>query len=182
LRIWGVAAHHDAKAAGLERQLERSVFSDDDDAIEALKARIAEHEATRDRMKKINAIYRKGDATGLAEMGLDLETLRARVAAEGLSFVKAPYEGWELTNLGVRIRADRERIKVIQARQARSSRAESSGGVLVEAIGGEWARVTFTEKPARTILDALRVAGFRWDRGSWSGRRADLPETLSNPK
>src|SRR3990167_4903758 len=46
-----MAAHHDAKAAGLADQLDRAVFSDDHDAIQKLEARIADHEATRDRMK-----------------------------------------------------------------------------------------------------------------------------------
>src|SRR3990167_4134387 len=39
-----MADHHDSKAAGLARQLDRSVFSDDADAIARLEARIAENE------------------------------------------------------------------------------------------------------------------------------------------
>lgn len=50
-----LAAHHAEKASGLARQLDRSIFSDDDDAIEALEARLRELEAKRDTMKKANA-------------------------------------------------------------------------------------------------------------------------------
>src|SRR5262249_27534412 len=54
-----MAKHHEEKAAGLERQLDTSVFSDDDDAIEQLEQRIAEREAKRARMKAINAAHKK---------------------------------------------------------------------------------------------------------------------------
>src|SRR5687767_10130341 len=37
--------HHAAKADGIEAQLERSIFSDDTDAVEQLRARIAEKKA-----------------------------------------------------------------------------------------------------------------------------------------
>ena len=59
-------------------------------------------------------------------------TLRSSVAAVGLSWVKTPYEGYQLTNLGARIRADRERITQIQRRAARTECAAAWGGVVVE--------------------------------------------------
>lgn len=112
-----VAAHHDGKAAGLQAQLDRTIFGDDEDAVEQLEARIAENEAKRERRKKVNALYRKADAAGLAELGLDLEQLRAQVAAVGYSWVKAPYGSGGLSNLGSRIKADRQRIEDIKRRQ-----------------------------------------------------------------
>lgn len=39
-----LAKHHESKAEGLARQLDRSIFSDDENAIEAIEVRIAEHE------------------------------------------------------------------------------------------------------------------------------------------
>ena len=39
--------------------------------------------------------------------------------------------------------------------------------------------MTFAEKPERTILDALRAAGFRWGGGAWIGERAKLPEGVA---
>ena len=178
-----MAAHHEAKADGLADQLDRSVFSDDADAVEQLEARIAKHEAKRDRMKVVNILYRQGDTAGLAALGLDLDVLRARVAATAATvpWVKTPYETYELTNLGARIRADRERIKAIQARQARTREAErSSGGVVIEGTG-DYVRVTFAEKPERAVLDALKAAGFTWHHGSWVGARATLPECVALP-
>ena len=169
-----LAEHHRSAANGIERALDTSIFSDDENAIEALEARISEHEKTRDRMKLVNKFYRKGDAAALAELGLDLERLRAQVAGVGLSFVRAPYEGYQLTNLGARIAADRKRIAAIRQRAARTAAAEDAGGCVIEGAG-EYCRVTFAEKPEREILAALRAAGFWWRGGSWNGRRSELP-------
>ena len=172
-----MAQHHEAKADGLEGQLDRSVFSDDADAIEQLEARIAEHEEKRNRMKRVNALYKKGDAAGLAALGLDLDSLKAKLAAAGPYWGGKPHLAYELTNLGARIRSDRERIEQIKARHGRSEQAEQTVGVLIEEKA-EWngyCRVTFAEKPDRAILDALRAAGFQWGAGHWSGLRASLP-------
>ena len=171
-----VAQHHDIKAAGLEAQLDRSVFSDDTDAIQALWNRIGNHELQRERMKLVNKLYKKGDAAGLAAFGLDLEALTAKLAAAGPYWGGAPHLPYEMTNLGARIRADRERIEQIRARAARVAQAEQAGGVVIDGgEGGEYCRVTFAEKPSRDVLDALRAAGFIWGGGSWVGRRALLP-------
>lgn len=169
-----LADHHRGKADGLVRQLDTCVFSDDPDAIEAIEARIAENEAKRERMKRVNQLYRNGDAEGLAALGLDLEKLRAKVASIGYSWVKAPYESWELSNLGGRITADRKRLDDIRARQQRAATAEASGGVSIER-GESWCRVTFAEKPGSEVIDALKAAGFGWGAGSWSGPIEKLP-------
>ncbi len=172
-----MADHHRAKAGGLADQLDRTIFDDDPDAVERLEERIRENEAKRDRMKQVNTLYRKGDAAGLAALGLDLERLRARVASVGLSFVKAPFEGYQLSNLGATIRKDKERIETIRRKQGVAARAaEAPGGFVIE--GGDYVAVTFAEKPERAILDALRAAGFTWSGGSWRGYRSKLPAEI----
>ena len=175
-----MARHHDAKAAGLADQLDRSVFSDDHDAIAQLEARIAEHEATRDRMKLVNKLFKAGDAEGLAALGLDHARLAEKLTAAGAYWGDKPHLPYEMTNLGARIRADRERIKQIKARQTRTEQAETAGGVLIETRP-EWngyCRVTFAEKPERSILDALKAAGYQWGAGHWSGTYDALPAML----
>jgi hypothetical protein len=173
-----MADHHDSKAAGLAAQLDKSVFSDDDNAIEALEARIAENEAERDRMKLVNRLHSKGDAAGLAAIGIDLDRLKVRLAEAGPYWGSKPRLPYELTNLGARIRADRERIKAIKARHQRTAQAEAApDGVAIE--GGEWVRITFAEKPEREILEALKAAGFLWRRGSWIGQRVNIPACVT---
>jgi hypothetical protein len=169
-----MADHHDSKAAGLEAQLDRSIFSDDENAIAELEARIAEHEAKRARMVKVNALYRKGDAAGLEALGLNLEILRAKLETAGAYWGKAPHLPYEMSNLGGRIKADRERIKAIRIRTERTAAAQASAnGITIE--GQDYISVTFAEKPSRATLEALKGAGFVWRQGSWHGYRAKLP-------
>lgn len=108
-----LARHHAAKAQSIEAQLDRSIFSDDDDAIEQLEARIAENTTVRDRMKKVNRLFAKGDEAGLAALGMDLQRLRGAVAEIPFGD-KKPYPSYAITNLGARIRSDKKRIEEIK--------------------------------------------------------------------
>lgn len=93
-----MAAHHAARADGIDRQLERTIFSDDPDAPERLRERIAGLEAQRDRAKAYNLERRKAGA----------ETL----------------PGYVLTNLGANIRRLRARLEAIERERA----ADAAGG------------------------------------------------------
>ena len=84
-----MAAHHEAKADGIEAQLERTIFDDDPDACERLAERIAGLEAKRAAAKAFNAERRKA--------GLDI------------------LPSYYLTNLGARIRRDRQRLARLEA-------------------------------------------------------------------
>ncbi len=178
-----LAKHHESKADGIERQLEGSIFSDDENAIEAIEARIAELETSQEKMKKINAVIRKN-----AKASRDVQI--AALMCHGLSAATAEkaltpdfcgrlgFPGYALTNNSSNIRRLRERIKHITIRNQRSRPAAAApNGVTIE--GAEYVRVTFAEKPEREILNALREAGFYWGSGSWCGARAKLPEAVS---
>lgn len=173
-----LAKHHESKADGLETQLDRAIFSDDQNAIEALQERIAENEAKRERMKKVNALYRKGDAAGLALLGVDLEQLKAKLAAAGSYWGSAPHLAYELQNLGQRITGDRNRVELIKKQNARRAEAQAAPNGVTVKERGDYASVTFAEKPSREILHALRNAGFHWSAPSWSGYTAKLPEAV----
>lgn len=180
----GTARRPEYRAAdGIERQLERSVFADDPDAIEALEARIAEREAEAERKTAINKAWRKTKGTA--------EERAAQLVAEGViseqekpeivrtmtlcSWLKGPYF---TTNTRARIRSDRQRLEEIKRRQQTTAKAEAAaGGVVIEGAA-DYVAVTFAEKPEREILDALRAAGFCWSRGSWCGYRDKVPQCV----
>jgi hypothetical protein len=171
---------HESKAANLENLLDKAIFSDDDDATEALEARIAANEAKREQMKVVNKLYKKGDAAGLAALGLDFAQLQAKLAALGAYFGQAPHMPFELTNLGARIRSDKERLVAVKRQQERTAKAEAApNGVTIEkSRDGVYCSISFAEKPERSILTALKAAGFHWGRGSWSGSTAKLPAAV----
>jgi len=174
------AEMHESKAANLESALDRTIFSDDTNAVEALEARIAEREAEREHMKVINKLFKKADIEGLKALGVDYEELRTRLAALGSYFGQAPHMPFELQNIGQRIQGDKKRLESIKAQQKRTAKAEASeNGVTVEQCGEGYCRVIFAEKPDRSILNALKAAGFYWGRGSWAGKSDKLPACVA---
>lgn len=174
--------YHRAKAGGIARALDRSIFSDDENAIEAIEARIATNEAKRERMKLTNKLYRKADKAKLADMGLDYDRLREKLEApDVMSWCRIPYPAYEISNLGGRITADRKRLDAIRVRSARAEAAEQAGGVAIEDCESGYCRVTFAEKPPRDVLDVLKSAGFCWSSGSWAGKRENLPSCVQPP-
>ena len=91
-----------------------------------------------------------------------------------------PYDSWQLTNVGARIRQTKKRIADVERRQHLQTEADASPGGIVcqENLANNWCSVTFAEKPAREILDALRDAGYGWGSGSWSGYLDKLPKIV----
>jgi hypothetical protein len=177
-----MAKHHESKAAGIEAQLERSVFSDDPDAIEALQAKIAKEREQLERMKACNKIVRKfktdkpAGIAALAAIGFS-PTLAAN-AFEPDFCGRLGFPSYALTNLGANIRRMEGRIEDITRRQQHAEAAAAApGGVTIE--GKEWINITFAEKPAWEIINALKAAGFRWGGGHWCGQRAKLPASVT---
>lgn len=173
-----IARSHEKKAREIERQLEGSIFSDDDDAADALEARIAERLEKRERMKKVNAAHKKflKDPASLDAADLtDEEKQAVRAYKPAYSWEPHPFPPYAFQNLGGAIRRDQERLKAVKARADRAADAEESAdGVAVKASAG-WCVVTFAEKPGRSVLDALKAAGYRWRQGSWHGPANKMP-------
>lgn len=171
------AKHHEDVAAGIQRQLDTSIFSDDPDAIEALESKVVKLEAKRDRMKRENAAVKKHGAAGLVALGWSEAGAAKAVALAAETHEKKLHAGYELSLAGAEIRRCRKRIAEIQTRQAKQAAAASAGGTMVERRGDQ-AIVTFSEPPGRAVTHALRDAGFRWSGVSWYGPVANLPEGI----
>jgi hypothetical protein len=185
-----MAAHHEGKAKGIEHQLANTVFSDDADAVEALRAKINTMRKTVERMKAANKIVRKfkadvpGGVAALVAAGFT-EGQAARLFVPDFAG-RLGFPAYALTNDGANIRRMEARIIEIELRAQRQEKAEASRGVTIEGDGptefGDWVRITFAEKPDREILDALRAAGFCWGNGSWSGERSKIPSCVPRAK
>lgn len=182
----GIAGHHVQKAAGLEQQLDRTIFSDDPDAIEALEAKAAAKDSEADRANAINRAWRKhkGDESALfaawQALGCSIALCRS-LAANARQYSWTERRGpCDPSHARTEARRCRERIKQVRQQQARQSEADDAGGVSIRLSGhqGDWAVVTFAEKPDRAILAELKAAGFRWGSGSWCGRADALPESV----
>jgi hypothetical protein len=181
-----MAKEHRAKAAGIDHQLSRSIFSDDPDAIEAIEAKAARIDADAGRCIEINKAFRKAPGSDPAAKLVALVPAGIITQEEALAlahgwalqpWIKQPFPSYHVTNLRANARRLRERVKTIGARQELTAQAEAAGGCVVKIVDDQ-AQVTFAEKPEREILGALRAAGFWWSGGSWIGKADALPECV----
>lgn len=179
-----MAKQHSVAADTIEHELNRSIYSDDPDALDALAAKVADLEASRERMKLVNAAHKaflKDPAAldGPKFAGLtEAERVKVRTYVSPYSWLPHPIPPYGLTNLGATIRATKKRIDDVKARQARTQAAKTAGGVMGEG-SDIYVSVTFAEKPTRAVIDALKAAGFHWSGGSWRGYRAKLPPEVT---
>ena len=123
-------------AANIERQLDRSIYSDDADAIERLEERIEALEAQRSRIKAINATIRKhkidflnidpDDGNAMAEANAALEPLALTAkewedlrCAVSYSRFGRGYPPYALQNLSGNINRQRKRLAKLRDDAAR---------------------------------------------------------------
>lgn len=106
------------RADGIEAQLDRSIYSDDDDAIDRLRDRLADLEAQRDRIKAYNASCRKG-APDLSLLDDKQRRDLAQTAKVAPYFVgdKGQFPGYALRNLAGNITRNRKRLAALEAQQ-----------------------------------------------------------------
>jgi len=126
-----MAEHHQSRACGIADQLDRSIYTDDHDALDKMRERIAELEAKRDRYKAQNAAVRKikdktreGLAKGLAalvESGAftvaEAKDLVFSCQCQGAGIVKG-WPTYALSNLSGNIARNRKRLPELERRAA----------------------------------------------------------------
>lgn len=144
----------------------------DADARERVQAKLTEREAMQEKMKSVNAYWRKhGALVGCPELS-DKEVVArltasiSQSASTGRS--EPPYPRWALDNNGAEIRRLRSRLAVLDAQQAQGDSEQNfSGGIL--RITPERVQLVFDDKPAAEIRDIVKQWGFRWapSQGAW---------------
>lgn len=96
------------------------IYSTDDNALEALKERLAEQEANHEEMKKRNEYFRKkGTMVGYPDMPEEKAKRMDEEIAGGYSWEKQPHPAWQLQNSNQEIRRTKQRIKQLEAEKSR---------------------------------------------------------------
>jgi len=180
-----IADLHASKAVGIQQQLDRCIFSDDPDAVDAIQARIAELDAKQEVMKTANKICRNKKTTEEEKIA-SLRGLYPGISENSIhemlhptySYEKPGFPAYALANNSGNIARLKKRIIEVEHRNALAEKAEASCGVAITG-DAEYVTVTFSEKPEYGIIRDLKSAGFRWGGGSWHGRREALPESVT---
>ena len=172
-RFKGNTAKRLQQMESLETSLERyahgggdPVSGDDPHAVEKLTAKLDGMQTRHERMKGINAHYRKhGTCIGFEGLSLsDAERLDADVDRAYVS-KKQPFPGYSLSNSNAQISRLRTRLEQLKKRKitAEAGTLHAGTGFRIEA-NGDMGRVQifFDEKPGDALRTLLKSRGFRW--------------------
>jgi hypothetical protein len=106
-----------SKAANIAAAAEHAIYSDDPDAVDRLRERIASLEAERDRIKRFNASCRKGnpdesilDTKQLADLNVTRRVTPYSLGKGG------SFPGYVLSNLSGNIKRNRDRLAQLEAK------------------------------------------------------------------
>ena len=148
------------------------VSSDDGNALAKLRANLESREQAREKMKAVNAYYRKcGTLQGCPlltpEDAAKLEVEMSRSYRQS----PKPYESFLLSNNNAEIRRLRARIEELEQRQAAPAPEgwAFNGGEVVMNSEENRVQIIFHDKLDADVRAALKQSGFRWapSQGAW---------------
>lgn len=149
------------------------IQSDDAQAVEKLRAKLADMERAQQTMKDANAHYKKhGTLDGFD--GMTWDAIQHVKASMGRSWRQEPrpFEEYALTNNSANMRRVRDRIAQLEkakAQPTKESETAIDGVKLVEDTELMRIQLVFDGKPEPEIRDILKANGFRWapSHGAW---------------
>lgn len=111
------------------------IYSTDDNALEALKERLAKQEADHEEMKKRNEYFRKkGTMVGYADMPEEKAQRLDEKIAGRYSWERQPHPAWQLQNSNHEIRRTKQRIKQLEAEQNRKEATYDTDGLGLDVV------------------------------------------------
>lgn len=169
------ATHHAEKAEHIKN--DTSIYSDDPEAIEKLKARIKDLEETQEHMKLVNKAYKKYQAKGLEaieDMGLtdaQMQRVITHDDSNSYSWDKGRvYAKFQLSNNNANIKRNRDRLARLEEQAQAETKSRKVGEIeIVENVEANRIQLIFQGKPEPEIRKILKQHGFRWSPrfGAW---------------
>ncbi len=153
------------------------ISADDPAAVDKLKAKLRDQEARQDKIKAVNAYYRKHKTLdGCPQLTQDeIEKLNASMARDWRPELK-PYPSFHLTNNNAVIRQTKKRIEELSAKAETEYEGwRFDGGEVKMDQEINRLQVFFDAKPDRETCSAMRHEGFRWapSVGAWQRQLND---------
>ena len=140
------------------------ISADDPEAIHKLRVKLTNLQVEQERMKTVNAWYRKHKTLdGCPELSWEqIEKLKAAMARSRRKDPK-PYESYVLSNNNAVIRQTANRIKELtRVAETEFVGWEFQGGGAEINRAGNRLQLFFDEKPDADIREELKSYGFRW--------------------
>lgn len=153
------------------------ISADDPEAVRKLKVKLAGLERDQEKMKAVNAYYRKHKTLdGCPQLSAEeIEKLKAGMARNWRANPK-PYESFALTNNNANIRQTKARIEELsRAAETEYEGWAFDGGEVKMDRTANRLQVFFNEKPDRDTCSTMRHNGFKWapSVGAWQRQLND---------
>lgn len=146
----------------------QGIQSNDPCAISALKEKLAKLKSAQEKMKGVNAYYRKHHTLEGCSL-LSSEQI-AEITSDMGGWNDKPFPSYSLQNNNANIRSTEKRIKELEAAKAtESSETEYDGFSYVENTDIMRVQFIFDGKPDDETRNILKKHGFRWapSQGAW---------------
>lgn len=161
------AQHYAAKAESVGTG---GISSDDPEAIDKLRQKLAKLEHAQEVMKKANALIRAERTDELQGLGLTSAQVAELLKPDFMKRIGFP--SYALQNNRAEIRRVRERIEALEAatqRQSLQLRDDDIGAVIRHDADENRVMFLFDRKPAPAAREILKRWGFRWSpsREAW---------------
>jgi len=147
----------------------KAISSDDPEAIQKLKGKVAKTEEKQAAMKIINKGYKaftKNPEADLVKLGLTAEQINAvKTYAPRYSYDTKPFPAYSMTNNNANIQRMKKRIETLSReyqRQEAPQQISGEGWELVENADENRIQFLFDGKPEVEIRSELKHNGFRW--------------------
>lgn len=155
----------------------KPISADDPDAIQKLAAKLKQLQELQERMKAVNAYYRKNKTLdGCPQLSPEqVEKLRSNMA-QGYRPGDKPFLPWQLSNNSAEIRRVKARIEELTRQRETAYVGWEFDGGTVEANQEEnRLQIFFDQKPGEEVRSELKANGFRWapSAGAWQRQLND---------
>lgn len=147
------------------------IKSGDENVIEKLREKLEKLEEEQEKMKAVNAYYRKHkNLDGCPELTEeDIKKLKVEMKSDW-HYEDKPYATYLLTNNNQNIKRVSNRLKRLEAAKDKgSTQQENEFCKVVENTNIMRLQLIFDGKPSEKVRDILKSNGFRWSpkEGAW---------------
>ena len=148
------------------------ILSNDERAIEKLEDKLQTLREIQERMKNVNAYYRKNKTLdGCEDLTLEeIEKLKAEMSGSNWRYEDKPFMTWQLTNNNATIKNTEARINELKrVKDAGTTETETEFFKVVENSEAMRLQLFFDGKPDPEVRDLVKQNGFRWapSQGCW---------------
>lgn len=163
------AEYYERKARAAENN--NAISADDPEALEKLHDKLERLKNSQEKMKRVNAYYRKHKTcVGCEDLFPDQAEAIDKRMETAYSWETAPYPSYVLSNNNAEIRRIEDRIKQLEHRdEIGFSGWEFDGGRVEANTDANRLQVFFDEIPSEEVRSELKHGGFHWARsnGAW---------------